>query len=151
MAFQGFGSEEEDAVMADINVTPLVDVMLVLLIIFMIATPMLHQGKEVDLPKIDSETIPMREEDPMVLTVTKQDVIYIKDDPVHISQMVEQLLPLMEQRSTKTVFLKGDKDVPYGSVHGSHRHPQPCRCHPGCSGHRPTNQPGPALEVLGPS
>ena len=82
MAFQGLGSEDEDAVMADINVTPLVDVMLVLLIIFMIATPMLHQGKEVELPKIDSETIPMRDEDPMVLTVTKQDVIYIKDDPV---------------------------------------------------------------------
>jgi TolR protein len=116
MAFQGFGSDDEDEVMADINVTPLVDVMLVLLIIFMIATPMLHQGKEVELPKVDSETIPMREEDPMVLTVTKQDVIFIKDDPVHISQLVEQLLPLMERRSNKTVFLKGDKEVPYGSV-----------------------------------
>ncbi len=115
MAFQ-FGNDSEDEVLSDINVTPLVDVMLVLLIIFMIATPMLHQGVEVALPKVDSATVPLRDPDPMVLTVSKDEIVYIKDDPVHPSQLVERLLPLMESRDDQMVFLKGDREVPYEAV-----------------------------------
>lgn len=108
--------EGDDEVIATINVTPLVDVMLVLLIIFMVAAPMLHQGVEVALPQVANDPLPMRDEDPMVLTVTKNQLIYIKDSPVQPSQLPETLLPLMESREDQSVFLKADKDVPYGLV-----------------------------------
>ncbi|HVS14459.1 MAG TPA: ExbD/TolR family protein [Thermoanaerobaculia bacterium] len=117
MGFQvGGDANAEDEVLAEINVTPLVDVMLVLLIIFMIATPMLHQGVEVALPQIASENLPLRTEDPMVITVTKDELVYIKNEPVHPSQLVERLQPLMEGRRDESVFIKGDRDAPYGAV-----------------------------------
>ncbi len=115
MAFN-IGDGDDDNVLADINVTPLVDVMLVLLIIFMIATPMLHQGIEVDLPQVQASTLPLKTEDPMVLTVTKDELVYIKDDPVHPTQLTERLTPLMANREGETVFVKGDKDVRFGLV-----------------------------------
>ena len=115
MAFN-IGDGDDENVLADINVTPLVDVMLVLLIIFMIATPMLHQGIEVDLPQVQASTLPLKTEDPMVLTVTKDELIYIKDDPVHPTQLTERLTPLMANREGETVFVKGDKDVRFGLV-----------------------------------
>ena len=115
MAFQ-IGDNSQDAPLADINVTPLVDVMLVLLIIFMVATPMLHQGIEVDLPQVDASTLPLKSEDPMVLTVTKDELVYIKDDPVQPSQLGERLTPLMADREGETVFVKGDKDVRFGLI-----------------------------------
>ena len=92
MAFQvGFGSEEED-VMTDINVTPLVDVMLVLLIIFMVTAPMLHEGVEVALPETDAPNLPQRVDDPIVLTMNRNKVVFIRDTPVHPSQLVERLV-----------------------------------------------------------
>jgi len=115
MAFQ-IGDNSDDAPLADINVTPLVDVMLVLLIIFMVATPMLHQGIEVDLPEVEASTLPLKTEDPMVLTVTKDELVYIKDDPVQPSQLGERLIPLMADREGETVFVKGDKDVRFGLI-----------------------------------
>ncbi len=117
MALLGAGSGgDEDAVMADINVTPLVDVMLVLLIIFMIATPMLHQGVEVNLPRVASDTLELSESDPLVITVRPDDVIFVLDTPVHRSQLAEKLVPMVEMRDDKTVFLLGDYTVPYGDV-----------------------------------
>ncbi|MEM1248700.1 MAG: ExbD/TolR family protein [Acidobacteriota bacterium] len=115
MAFQ-IGEGTEEGPLADINVTPLVDVMLVLLIIFMVATPMLHQGIEVDLPEVQASTLPLRTEDPMVLTVTTDELVYIKDDPVQPSQLAERLVPLMAEREGETVFVKGDKNVRFGLV-----------------------------------
>ncbi len=109
-------NNDDDEVIASINVTPLVDVMLVLLIIFMVAAPMLHQGVEVALPQVANDPLPMRDEDPMVVTVTKNQLVYIKDNPVQPSQLSETLLPLMESRQDQAVFLKADKDVPYGLV-----------------------------------
>ena len=111
-----FRDDDDDSVMADINVTPLVDVMLVLLIIFMIATPMLHQGIEVNLPRVDAQTIPLRENDPMVVTVQQNDVVFLKDQPIHITKLVESLRPEMERRIDQTVYLKGDRSVAYGAV-----------------------------------
>lgn len=116
MAFHLGSGGDEDEVLADINVTPLVDVMLVLLIIFMIAAPMLHQGVEVALPQVANEPLPMRDEDPMVLTITRDGLVYIKDNPVQASSLSETLLPLMESRDDQSVFLKADRDVPYGAV-----------------------------------
>lgn len=106
----------DDQVMADINVTPLVDVMLVLLIIFMVTAPMLHQGVEVTLPKAEAESLPLRVEDPLVLSVNRDGLVYVEDTPIHPSQVAERLLPMIEARGDDTVFLKGDEGVAYGRV-----------------------------------
>ena len=117
MAFSlGNGNGDEDPVMADINVTPLVDVMLVLLIIFMITAPMLHQGIEVALPRADAQNLQMRTEDPLILSIDRGGVVYLKDSPVDIADLVGQLKGLMSERGDDSVFLKGDRDVPYGRV-----------------------------------
>lgn len=110
-------TDSDDSVLADINVTPLVDVMLVLLIIFMIATPMLHQGVEVTLPEMESPSaLAVRDEDPMILTVARNDLVYIKDEPVALPQLVDRLLPQLELRAYEAVFVKGDAEVPYGRI-----------------------------------
>ena len=114
--FGGGSGDDDDPVMADINVTPLVDVMLVLLIIFMIAAPMLHQGIEVALPKAEATNLPMRMEDPLIVSINRVGAIFVKETPVEVEGLVEQLKQQIASRGDDTVFLKGDRDVPYGRV-----------------------------------
>ncbi|MGE4191441.1 MAG: biopolymer transporter ExbD, partial [Thermoanaerobaculia bacterium] len=76
MAFLQGGSDEDEGILSEINITPLVDVMLVLLIIFMITAPMLHQGIEVALPRSDSPVLPLKKEDPIVLSINRDGMIY---------------------------------------------------------------------------
>ena len=114
MAFGG--GRDDDGLLADINVTPLVDVMLVLLIIFMVTAPMLHQGIEVALPKAAAQPIPLRRDDPLVLSVNRSGMVYLKEEPVHPTRLVERLVPLLRGREDETIFLKGDRDVAYGKV-----------------------------------
>jgi len=117
MAFLKTGSDEGDHdVLADINVTPLVDVMLVLLIIFMISAPMLHQGIEVALPTSEAPEIPNRDADPLVLSINKSGLVYVRDQPVHPTRLLDVLTPMLRGRKEETVFLKGDRDVAYGRV-----------------------------------
>jgi biopolymer transport protein TolR len=117
MAFSfGNGDGDDDPVMADINVTPLVDVMLVLLIIFMIAAPMLHQGIEVALPRAQAAPLPMRMEDPLVLSVDRDGKIFLRETPVEIEDLIDQVKAQTEARGDDSVFLKGDRDVPYGRI-----------------------------------
>ncbi len=107
--------ETDETAMSDINVTPLVDVMLVLLIIFMITAPMLHQGVEVALPQmVAAESIPMRVEDPLVLSVKTNGLIYIRDEPVHPTKLMDRLGAILDQRDDKQVFIKGDRNITYG-------------------------------------
>jgi biopolymer transport protein TolR len=117
MAF-GVGPHDSDdeQSMADINVTPLVDVMLVLLIIFMITAPMLHQGVEVALPQAEATSLPQRSQDPLVVSINREGLVYLQDQPVHQTQLVERLGPLLEARGEETVFLKGDREVSYGRI-----------------------------------
>jgi biopolymer transport protein TolR len=110
------GGDEDDQVMGDINVTPLVDVMLVLLIIFMVTAPMLHQGIEVALPRADADNLPQRVEDPLVLTINRDGLVYVRATPVHPSQLVERLTPMLRARGDDSLYLKGDRDVAYGRV-----------------------------------
>jgi biopolymer transport protein TolR len=112
----GGGSDPDEPILSEINVTPLVDVMLVLLVIFMITAPMLHQGIEVALPNAEAENLPLRVEDPLVLSITRDGIVYLRETPIHPSQLVERLLPVLEARQDRSVFLKGDRDVPYGNV-----------------------------------
>jgi len=90
--------------------------MLVLLIIFMITAPMLHQGIEVALPKTDAPNLPTKVEDPLILSINREGLVYIKEQPVHPTRLVQVLTPMLRGRNDETVFLKGDRDVPYGKV-----------------------------------
>ncbi len=116
MAFLSPGAGEDDDVLADINITPLVDVMLVLLIIFMITAPMLHHGINVDLPKSEAPNLPARTQEPIVLSISKDGLVYFRDRPIHPTRLVEVLTPLLRGHEDETVFLKGDREVAYGKV-----------------------------------
>ena len=117
MAFGGsFGADDDDPVLADINVTPLVDVMLVLLIIFMIAAPMLHQGVEVALPRAEATNLPMRVEDPLVVSIDRDGNVYLQESRVAAEDLVDRVSEQIKARGEESVFLKGDREVPYGRI-----------------------------------
>jgi biopolymer transport protein TolR len=107
--------EGRQPLMSDINVTPLVDVMLVLLIIFMVTAPMMMQGVKVDLPRTESKNI-KTEEDPLLLTVTKKGGIFIEDYQVEYKDLREKLEKIVANRAGKEILLQADKEVPYGVV-----------------------------------
>jgi biopolymer transport protein TolR len=115
MAFNS-SNGDDDQVLADINVTPLVDVMLVLLIIFMIAAPMLHQGIEVALPRSQAKALPVKVEDPLVVSINKDGLVYIQETPVATADLVERLRSTIARRHDDSVFLKGDREVAYGKI-----------------------------------
>lgn len=100
--------------MADINVTNLVDVVLVLLIIFMIAAPMLQSGIDIALPKAKTETRDVS--DGVTITVTKERGVFINDRFVRPDRLEAQLGVLKRSGQAKTVLLRADKDIPYGFV-----------------------------------
>jgi biopolymer transport protein TolR len=101
--------------MSDINVTPFVDVMLVLLIIFMVTAPMMMQGVEVNLPKTTTRHIKTRE-DPLILTVNKKREIFLENHRIRLDDLQMKVQKIFENRREKEVLLKADKEVPYGFV-----------------------------------
>lgn len=100
--------------MSDINVVPLVDVVLVLLVIFMITAPMLYRGIDVDLPKSETNTIKSTER--VVLTVSKDRTIQVNKDRVPLSRLESVLSQIKSQSPDATVYLRGDEQVAYGIV-----------------------------------
>ncbi len=102
-----------DRLMSDINVTPFVDVMLVLLIIFMVSAPMMTQGVDVALPHAVAKALPS-EEDQLMVTVDKDKQIFINDVPVALESLREKLLKILENRPGKQVYFRGDMQVSYG-------------------------------------
>ena len=111
-----FRLEDDGDAFADINVTPLVDVMLVLLVIFMVTAPMLHQGIEVKLPKSVSQNLPQAPEDPIILSITKGQVYYLNETPIPKGQLKERIKLILANRRDKAVYLKADRSLPYGVV-----------------------------------
>jgi biopolymer transport protein TolR len=101
--------------LSEINVTPLVDVMLVLLIIFMITAPMLQQGVDVNLPVATGTPQPDREEQ-LVLTVTRQGEIYLNQTAYKLEALRPKLQALYQAQRDRGIFLRADADVPYGTV-----------------------------------
>ena len=101
--------------MSDINVTPFVDVMLVLLIIFMVTAPMMMQGVEVDLPQTTTKNI-KSQEDPLILTVKKDRGVFLENSRIEIKDLEVKLKKIFEYRRDKEVLLRADKDLPYGFV-----------------------------------
>jgi len=110
------GSRSNDRqVMSQINVTPFVDVMLVLLVIFMITAPMMQQGVQVNLPKTEAKAMNVKEE-PIIVTVDKSGRAFLDRQEIPQGQLKAKLAALFSERSKKEVFLKADRDVPYGDV-----------------------------------
>ena len=104
-----------DGLLSEINVTPFVDVMLVLLIIFMVTAPMMIQGVDVSLPEADTGPL-SSEEDQLVVTIDKDGQVYINDLLVSFDFLREKLLKILENRSGREVFLRADKKIAYGVV-----------------------------------
>ena len=101
--------------MADINVTPLVDVMLVLLIIFMVTAPMLTQGVDVNLPQANAKAM-RADEERLVITVDANSRIFIGRQPVEFNRMSRTLKAIVSRRTDRQVFFRADRAVPYGFV-----------------------------------
>ena len=115
MAFQRQSRDEFDH-LADINVTPLVDVMLVLLIIFMVTAPMLHQGISVALPKTATTNLDATLEDPIVLSISRDGRYYINETPVARGLLRDRLRAILRGRKERAVLLKADRGLSYGTV-----------------------------------
>ncbi|MFY9549517.1 MAG: ExbD/TolR family protein [Thermoanaerobaculia bacterium] len=115
MAFQRQSGDPFDH-LADINVTPLVDVMLVLLIIFIVTAPMLHTGISVALPKTATTNLRSNPEDPIVLSISKDGLYYINETPVARGLLRERLRAILRGRREKAVLLKADRGLSYGTV-----------------------------------
>jgi len=110
------GSRNSDrGVMSQINVTPLVDVMLVLLVIFMITAPMMQQGVQVNLPKAEAKALTSQEET-VIVSIERSGRVSINSSEVPLAELRGQLVTKFANRTKKEVFLKADKDVPYGDV-----------------------------------
>jgi biopolymer transport protein TolR len=100
--------------LAEINIIPLVDVVLVLLLIFMLTAPMMYRGIDVNLPKAASR--PTAVEERMVLTVTKDRTLYLNEKPVSLATLETQLRDAFKGRTDKTLYLKADAGLAYGAV-----------------------------------
>ncbi len=114
MAMNGGGSGDR-RMMADINVTPLVDVMLVLLIIFMVTAPMLTQGVDVNLPQANARAM-RSDEERLVITVDSHSRIFIGRQPVEFNRLGPVLRNVVARRTDRQVYFRADRAVPYGFV-----------------------------------
>ncbi|WP_071796347.1 protein TolR [Natronohydrobacter thiooxidans] len=102
--------------MSEINVTPFVDVMLVLLIIFMVAAPMLTVGVPVELPRTAAGALPAEQEEPLSVTLTADGAVLIMSSEVDPDSLIPQLRAIAEQRRDNKVFLRADGTIPYARV-----------------------------------
>ena len=100
---------------SEINVTPLVDVMLVLLIVFMIAAPLLSVGVPVELPKTDAKSLPSQQE-PITITVDQDGGVFLQDTEVSLETLVERLVAIAGNGYDERIYLRADEDSDYGAV-----------------------------------
>jgi len=101
--------------MSDINVTPFVDVMLVLLIVFMVAAPLLTVGVPVDLPKANAPAIQGQDE-PLVISVDGQGTIFVNESPTEMAQLVPLLSAITQNNPEVRIFVRGDRNLAYGRI-----------------------------------
>ena len=102
--------------MSEINVTPFVDVMLVLLIIFMVAAPLLTVGVPVELPKTAAKTLPTEQEEPLTITLTADGITMIQTTEVADQEIVPRLASILAERNSDKVFLRADGAIAYARV-----------------------------------
>ncbi len=110
-----FSKASKKGPLSEINIIPLVDVMLVLLIIFMITAPMMQHGMNIDIPKVTSKPLPSKQE-PQILNITKDRKIILNEKRVEMKDLKKAVEFLFVNKPHKEIFLKADKDVPYGFV-----------------------------------
>jgi biopolymer transport protein TolR len=113
MAFNLKRSENEP--MSEINVTPFVDVMLVLLIIFMVTAPLLTVGVQVDLPETSADTLP-EESEPLTLTINSKGEVFIQETKIEFDNLVKKILAVSNNRTDTRIYVRGDKTINYGRV-----------------------------------
>lgn len=104
-----------DRLMSDINVTPFVDVMLVLLIIFMVAAPMMIEGVEVSLPQATSQPL-ATEQEQLIVSLNQNGDIFLNDYQVQLNELREKLDSIIKGQADREVYLRADKEIPYGVV-----------------------------------
>ncbi|WAC07070.1 MAG: protein TolR [Thermodesulfobacteriota bacterium] len=109
------GNKNDHRMLSEINVTPFVDVMLVLLVIFMVTAPMMQSGFDVDLPQVKAKTIQTNEK-PLIVTISKDKKIEILDYEFTLDRLKSKLEFISQGRADKEIYLKADKTVPYGFV-----------------------------------
>jgi len=110
-----FSSRRDGTAISQINVTPFVDVMLVLLVIFMVTAPILQQGVQVNLPETKAGAI-AGEEDPLVVSITEKGQVYLNDNQIKLAELKFKLQAIRQLQKGKEVFLRADQSVPYGVV-----------------------------------
>jgi biopolymer transport protein TolR len=110
----GGGGRRIGATLSEINIIPLVDVTLVLLLIFMLTAPLMYRGIDVNLPKTAGK--PTTVEERMVLTLTREQTVYLNDKPVALAALEQTLRDLFKNRQDKTLYLRADQALQYGFV-----------------------------------
>lgn len=111
----GRGRYNRGGLNADINVTPLVDVMLVLLIVFMVAAPLLSVGVPLELPKTDAKSLPAQQE-PITISVDKDGVIFIQDAEIPLEELAPKLIAVSSNGYDERIYLRADESSDYGAV-----------------------------------
>ena len=106
---------QRGSLVSQINVTPLVDVMLVLLIIFMVTAPIIQQGVQVSLPRVKAAALPGKEEQ-FIVSITRARQIYLNDTQMSADALTEKLTAIAAERPDREVFIRADDQVPYGDV-----------------------------------
>lgn len=106
---------QEKGPLSEINVIPLVDVVLVLLIIFMITAPMMQHGMNIDIPNVTAKPLPTKDE-PQILNITKEQRLILNEKRLGMKELKPAIELLFANKSNKEIFLRADKNVPYGFV-----------------------------------
>lgn len=105
-----------NAPMSEINVTPFVDVMLVLLVIFMVAAPLMTAGVPLNLPKTAATAVPTEPEEPLVISIPAEGQVTLMNEPVGDDEVVARLRAVLAERQTDRIFLRADGSIPYARV-----------------------------------
>lgn len=101
--------------MSEINVTPMVDVMLVLLVVFMVSAPLMTVGVPVDLPKTDASQM-VGQDEPLVVSVNEKGEVFLQETKITLEQLVPRLVAITQNKKDTRIFVRGDKAIAYGQV-----------------------------------
>ena len=110
------GRRKSYKALAEINVTPLVDVMLVLLIVFMVTAPLLTSGVKVDLPQTKANNLTQSDEKPLEITIDAEGKIYLQETALTLDELVPKLTAISQANREARIFIRSDRTVPYGTV-----------------------------------
>lgn len=116
MGQRGGSRRRRGGAMTEINMTPMIDVMLVLLIVFMVTAPMMTVGVPVDLPKTDARTQSNDESEPLVISMKKDGNLYLQDTKIDQSGLIDKLKAITAQKPDQRIFIRGDQNLNYGKV-----------------------------------